>query len=246
MHMTPFQDVLGALSGILVGFSLGLVGGGGSIIAVPLIVYLVGVPDPHLAIGTSVLAVALNAGFNFLTHARVGTVKWPCALVFAATGALGAFLGSTAGKAIDGQKLLFLFALLMILVGFFMLRRRSSEGDPHVHLTAANAPKLIALGLFSGALAGFFGIGGGFLIVPSLILATGMPTINAVGSSLLSVAAFGASTAANYAAAGWVDWVLSVCFMGGGMVGGSLVSAWPAVWRVSGAGSMSSLPASSL
>ena len=108
----------------------------------------------------------------------------------------------------------------MILVGFFMLRRRNSEGDPDVNLNAANAPKLVGLGLFSGALAGFFGIGGGFLIVPGLILATGMPTINAVGSSLLSVAAFGATTAANYAAAGWVDWVLSASFIAGGVVGG--------------------------
>ena len=93
MHLAPLQDLLGGLSGVAVGFSLGLVGGGGSILAVPLLVYVVGVSDPHLAIGTSVLAVALNAGINFLNHARVGTVKWPCALVFAGAGALGAFLG---------------------------------------------------------------------------------------------------------------------------------------------------------
>src|ERR1700761_4123223 len=112
MHQALVQYGLGAASGVFVGFTLGLVGGGGSILAVPLIVYLVGVSDPHLAIGTSAVAVAANAAINLVTHARAGTVKWRCASLFALSGVVGAFIGSTIGKAIDGQKLLFLFALL--------------------------------------------------------------------------------------------------------------------------------------
>ena len=220
MTLTLAQYLLGGTSGILVGFTLGLVGGGGSILAVPLIVYLVGVSDPHLAIGTSAVAVAANAAFNLLTHARSGTVKWPCATVYAVSGVAGAFLGSSLGKAVDGQKLLFLFALLMLIVGGAMLRRGGGAGDAEVQLNRANALQLTGAGLLTGGLSGFFGIGGGFLIVPGLMLATNMPIINAVGSSLLSVAAFGATTAANYARSGWVDWPLAAIFVAGGIAGG--------------------------
>lgn len=126
--LQPLQYLLGVLSGALVGFSLGLVGGGGSILAVPLMVYLVGVRSPHVAIGTSALAVAANAAMGLLNHARAGNVRWRCGLMCAAAGVVGAFVGSTAGKAVNGQRLLFLFALVMILVGFLMLRRRRNEG----------------------------------------------------------------------------------------------------------------------
>ena len=97
----------GLLSGGLVGFTLGLVGGGGSILAVPLMVYFVGVKDPHIAIGTSAFAVALNALVNLIPHARAGNVKWRCGGIYASSGVIGALVGSTLGKAFDGQKLLF-------------------------------------------------------------------------------------------------------------------------------------------
>src|SRR5882757_5176703 len=101
-------------SGALVGFSLGLVGGGGSILAVPLLLYVVGVAEPHVAIGTSALAVSVSAFVNFAGHCRAGTVKWSCAALFAGPGVMGAAIGSTLGKLIEGQRLLFLFALVMI------------------------------------------------------------------------------------------------------------------------------------
>jgi uncharacterized protein len=218
--LTAFQYALGTGSGALVGFSLGLVGGGGSILAVPLMVYVVGVGDPHLAIGTSALAVAANAAANLVNHARIGHVKWGCALVFAAAGMLGAALGSSAGKLVDGHALLALFALLMIVVAALMLRGRASGGDPTVTLNRRNASKLGLLGGVTGALSGFFGIGGGFLIVPGLMAATGMPIIYAVGSSLVGVTAFGLTTALNYARTGWVDWLLAGAFLVGGIAGG--------------------------
>jgi uncharacterized membrane protein YfcA len=211
---------LGLASGSLVGFSLGLIGGGGSILAVPLMFYLVGVPDAHVAIGTSAIAVGATAAANLFQHARRGTVKWRCAAVFAAAGVAGALAGSSISKLVDGQRLLVMFALLMFVVGASMLRRRKSVGSEGVHLSRENLPKLLALGLLTGLLAGFFGIGGGFLIVPGLMLATGMPIINAIGSSLVAVSAFGLTTAANYAWSGLVDWKLAAIFLAGGVVGG--------------------------
>ncbi|WP_298287302.1 sulfite exporter TauE/SafE family protein [Novosphingobium sp.] len=225
MVLAPFQYLLGGASGLLVGFTLGLVGGGGSILAVPLMVYLVGVTSPHLAIGTSALAVAVNAAGNLVPHARQGTIKWRCAGMYALAGVAGAFAGSTLGKAFDGQKLLFLFALLMLVVGVLMLRGRGEPGNPDVQCQRENAPKVIAYGSATGLFSGFFGIGGGFLIVPGLMASTGMPMINAVGSSLVAVAAFGLTTAINYAVSGFIDWGLAAAFIGGGMLGGVVGAA---------------------
>jgi uncharacterized membrane protein YfcA len=214
------QGMLGLASGSLVGFSLGLVGGGGSILAVPLMVYVVGVPDAHVAIGTSAIAVAANAGVNLSNHARGGTVIWSCALMFAAAGIVGAFTGSIFGKMIDGQKLLALFGLLMLVIAMLMLKTRSRIGLPDVRMNWANLPAIAGLGLATGTLSGFFGIGGGFLIVPALMLATGMSIMNAVSSSLVAVTAFGLTTAASYAWSGLISWELAGLFVAGGIVGG--------------------------
>lgn len=220
MILEPFQYVLGAISGGLVGFTLGMFGGGGSILAVPLMMYVVGVPSAHLAIGTSALAVAANAFANLIGHARLGNVKWRCAGMFSVAGIFGALIGSTAGKLVDGQKLLVLFALLMLVVGFTMLRKRHAEGNPDAQCVMENAPKVIGIGGLTGIFSGFFGIGGGFLIVPGLIAATGMPIIFAIGSSLVAVTAFGLTTALSYAVSGYADFVLATIFIGGGIVGG--------------------------
>jgi uncharacterized membrane protein YfcA len=205
---------------MLVGFSLGLVGGGGSILAVPLMVYVVGVPEPHVAIGTSAIAVAANAAINLSNHARGGTVVWSCALVFAAAGMVGAFGGSILGKMVDGQKLLALFSLVMIVIAMLMLKTRSRIGLPDVKISMSNMPAIVGLGLATGTLSGFFGIGGGFLIVPALMLATGMPIMNAISSSLVAVTAFGLTTAASYAWSGLISWKLAGLFVAGGIAGG--------------------------
>jgi uncharacterized membrane protein YfcA len=218
--MTSMMAVLGLASGALVGFSLGLVGGGGSILAVPLMVYLVGVPEPHVAIGTSAIAVAANAAVNLSNHARGGTVRWSCALPFAAAGIIGAFVGSIFGKMLDGQKLLALFALLMLVIAALMLKTRARVGLPDAKMSWSNMPAILGLGLATGTLSGFFGIGGGFLIVPALMLATGMSIMNAVSSSLLAVTAFGLTTAASYAWSGLISWGLAGLFIAGGIGGG--------------------------
>ena len=219
--MMHINDFLSIGSGSLVGFALGLLGGGGSILAVPLLVYVVGMKDTHLAIGTSALAVAANAFANLIAHGRAGNVKWPCAVVFAISGVAGAAAGAALGKAVEGQKLLFLFGLVMVAVALAMLRpKAAASGDPGVRINPGIAVRLIGIGFVVGLLSGFFGIGGGFLIVPAIMLGSGMVMLNAVGSSLVSVGAFGLTTAISYALAGLVDWRVAGFFIAGGILGG--------------------------
>ena len=221
--VTP-ADLGTFFSGGLVGTILGLIGGGGSVLAVPLLVYGVGVSPPHVAIGTSALAVSVSALSNLVAHARAGNVKWPCAAVFTLAGVVGAGLGSTLAKHIDGHKLLALFGAMMIVIGASMLRAPKRPDKPDVRLSRASArvlaPRLLATGLGVGALSGFFGIGGGFLAVPGLLAATAMPMISAVGTSLVAVAAFGATTGVNYALSGLIDLRVAAVFIAGGVLGG--------------------------
>jgi uncharacterized protein len=222
--MTAAQIFLSLGSGGLVGLSLGVIGGGGSILAVPLMVYVIGMSSPHMAIGTSAVAVAASALINLFSHARDRNIKWPCASVFALTGMAGATLGAEIGKAVDGAKLLAGFGALMIVIAALMLRPRRCGQNPDVRLDRSSAlrllPVLAGTGFGVGVLSGFFGIGGGFLIVPGLVSATSMPLLNAIGSSLVSVAAFGATTAVSYAISGLVDWPVAILFILGGAGGG--------------------------
>lgn len=212
-------------SGAAIGVVLALIGGGGSILAVPLLVYLVGMPSTHAAVGTAALAVAANATVSLGLHARRTRIHWPCAAVFSVAGVGGAFLGAALGKATDGEKLLALFGLVMILVGTLMLRSQRTGGDD-VWLTRASArrlvPRLVGLSAGVGMLSGFFGIGGGFLIVPGLMMATGMSLQAAASASLIAVAAFGLASASSYAWSGLVDWPVAGLLVAGGVAGAML------------------------
>jgi len=221
-------SVAALASGTLVGFVLGLVGGGGSILATPLLLYVVGVASPHVAIGTGALAVAASASLNVAGYVRRGLVRWRPALTFAGLGVVGALVGSSLGKLVDGDQLLLAFGLLMAAVGVLMLRPR-----PVARQADAASPRpqwlLPVLAVLSGLASGFFGIGGGFLIVPALGLATGMPLIEAIAASLVSVTAFGLATSANYALSGLIDWPIAGQFIVGGFVGG-LGGTWLATY----------------
>ena len=208
------------LGGGAVGFLLAVFGGGGSVLAAPVLLYLGGVSDAHVAVGSASAAVAANAAFNLVGHWRGGRIKWPCAIVFAVAGLIGSLVGSSIAKLISGQSLLLAFAIAMAAIGLSMFRKPRSAGDPDVHINMKLVLRLAPLGLLTGFAAGFFGIGGGFLIVPGLILATGMTMANATASSLLSVAIFGAATSANYAASGLVDWTFAGLLLLGGAIGG--------------------------
>ncbi len=217
------------VAGGVVGFSLGLIGGGGSILAVPLLLYLVGYRGPHVVIGTTALAVSLNAYLNLIPHARAGHVRWKSAILFAVAGAGGAWGGSTLGKMVSGHALLLLFALLMAVVAVAMVRPRAPQSRRGGAGGRGRALRLLLYGGAAGALSGFFGIGGGFLIVPGLILAADLPMLDAVGSSLVSVGTVGLTTALNYARAGLVDWRVAAEYLAGGVLGG-WVGARAAEW----------------
>ncbi|GAC1406599.1 MAG: sulfite exporter TauE/SafE family protein [Ktedonobacteraceae bacterium] len=220
MAVTLVQQILSVVSGMLVGFTLGLIGGGGSILAVPLLLYLVGYRDAHVVIGTTALAVSVTAFANLIPHWRAGNVRWKAALAFALPGAIGAAIGAAIGKLVPGKQLLFLFALLMVVVALSMLRSRSSTSARPERSGWSMLAWTIPVSLLVGMLSGFFGIGGGFLIVPGLMFATGMPLLGAIGSSLVSVGTFGATTALSYALSGLVNWVIAAEYIVGGVVGG--------------------------
>ncbi len=220
VHITTIQQILAVFSGMLVGFSLGLIGGGGSILAVPLLLYVVGIHDAHIVIGTTALAVAVNAYLNLIPHWKAGNVQWPAAIGFAIPGAVGAYAGSTVGKLVNGKDLLFLFAILMMVVAVLMLRPKKDQAEKKFVWNNQMLKRVIPAGFIVGLVSGFFGIGGGFLIVPGLMLATGMPMIFAIGSSLFSVGTFGLTTATNYAMSGLVDWLIVIEYIAGGILGG--------------------------
>ncbi|MBA4454855.1 MAG: sulfite exporter TauE/SafE family protein [Nitrosopumilaceae archaeon] len=222
--LDPLVIFLSILSGMAVGLSLGLLGGGGSVLAVPLLLYVVGVKDVHVAIGTSALAVGTIAAINLLAHKRKNNVRLRIGLTFAIPGLGGTLLGAQLGLLTPSENLLMFFALFMGVVGLLMLRRKTAKYDVQssgrqsiVMLSKKNIP---LSGFFVGTLAGYFGIGGGFLIVPTLMYSGGLNIVEAIGTSLVSVSAFGLTTASNYFVGGHVDVLIAVLFVVGGVMGG--------------------------
>jgi len=217
-----FIIFLSIISGVIVGFSLGLIGGGGSVLAVPLLLYVIGVKDTHLAIGTSALAVGIIAGINILNHKKLGNIQIKKGLLFAIPGIAGTLLGAQLGLWTPSENLLILFAGFMAVVGFLMLKKNASKhevtnGSSNFILLKKN----VSLSGFSvGVLAGYFGIGGGFLIVPTIMYSGGLNIIQAIGTSLVSVSSFGLTTAARYFVAGQVDLIIAVLLIIGGVIGG--------------------------
>jgi uncharacterized membrane protein YfcA len=142
--------------------------------------------------------------------------------VFALAGIAGAAIGSSIGKLIDPKPLTLFFAFAMAAVALSMWRPRTGEDAADVTLNAKIALRLVPIGTAVGAASGFFGIGGGFLVVPGLMWGSRMPMLNAVGSSLFAVALFGATTAINYAYSGLVLWPIAGWMILGGVFGGAL------------------------
>ena len=220
--LDPIIIFLSIISGVIVGFSLGLIGGGGSVLAVPLLLYVVGVKDTHLAIGTSALAVGIIAGINILNHKKLGNVKIRKGLFFAIPGIAGTLLGAQLGLWTPSGNLLILFAGFMAIVGFLILKKNASK-----HEVTSGSSNLVLLkknvslsGFSVGVLAGYFGIGGGFLVVPTIMYSGGLNIIQAVGTSLVSVSSFGLTTAARYFVAGQADLIIAALLIIGGVMGG--------------------------
>ena len=215
--------LLAGLGGALIGLLLTLFGGGGSVLATPWLIYVVGLTDTHAAIGTSAAAVAVNAATGLAAQARAGRVKWPCAITFGIAGLAGSLAGAHFAKQVDGQALMTWFAFAMIAIALSMLVPKKNAGDPSVRLTPPMVLKLAPIGLLAGLAAGFFGIGGGFLIAPGLMASTGMTLANAGASSLVSVTLFGGATSLSYAASGQLVWPLFGALIVGG-AGGTLIA----------------------
>ncbi|PSN84099.1 hypothetical protein B9Q01_02395 [Candidatus Marsarchaeota G1 archaeon OSP_D] len=214
---SALQALLAILSGFLVGFSLGLIGGGGSILAVPLLLYLVGYSKyPHLVIGTTAFAVGVNAYINLFQHMRHKTVKLKPGLVFALIGALGDYIGATLGLITPGKTLLLLFGVLMIIVALLMLRNNTATSQRQ----STSWTRLTVTAFLVGIAAGYFGIGGGFLIVPGLMFSTSISIVEAISTSLLSVGTFGVVAALRYFLAGEVDFLIAALYLVGGVLGG--------------------------
>lgn len=208
------------LFGALVGFSLGLTGGGGAIFAVPLLVYGLGVPARE-AVGVSLLTVGSTSLVGFVQRASRGLVEFPTGLLFAAAGMIGAPVGSWLADWIPETLLLGLFALLMLVIAIRMWHKAADsdarlpivmdenagptcQRDPQgkLRLTSPCAMVLAAVGLGSGVLSGLFGVGGGFIIVPALVVFSGMGMQRAIGTSLLVITLISASGAASHLLAG--------------------------------------------
>jgi uncharacterized membrane protein YfcA len=175
---------LGVALSVLVGVSLGFFGGGGSILTVPLLVYVFGL-DPKEAIASSLLVVAAASATGMIRHWWAGHVEWRTGLIFGGAGMAGAHLGGRAGAYVDGELLLLLFAAMMGLTSVAMWRGRRSAPGAAVREPAVG--RLLAQGLGVGLLTGLVGAGGGFLIVPALALWAGLPMPAAVGTSLLVI-----------------------------------------------------------
>ena len=214
MSLAPHLLLALALS-TLIGVSLGLLGGGGSILAVPVLVYVARV-DVHAAIGMSLAVVGTTALVGGLVHARAGRVDLRAAALFGGAGMLGAPLGAQATHAVAPRVLLLLFAALMLAVGGLMLRGNAGarSGTPQPHPVAVPAA-----GFGVGLLTGFLGVGGGFLIVPALTLLAGLPIHAAIGTSLLVIAANSAAGVAGHLRQGEMPLGLTSAFTASSALG---------------------------
>jgi uncharacterized membrane protein YfcA len=215
--VTPL--ILSLAFGALIGLSLGLVGGGGSILTVPILVYAIGQPV-QLATTTSLAIVGANAHVGVVGHARAGNVLPKTGLAFGAAGFLGALAGTWLNRRVLGQVLLALFALVMLAAAAAMLRKRGGGAPEACEDYDARGWLTLGLsGLGTGLMTGFFGVGGGFVIVPALVLVLGLPMRAAVGTSLLIIALNSASGLVARLGSGGLDWTVTLLFILGGAAG---------------------------
>ncbi len=203
--------------GFGIGLSLGLLGGGGSILTVPALVYLVG-QTPQAAITTSLAIVGANSVLGASFHSHQGTLNWKVALVFGGAGMLVAYLAAGLSKLFSPAALLVAFAILMVLIGLLMILRRDPSARESIH-GVQSWPLVVAGGAGVGLLTGILGVGGGFLIVPALVMLVGLPMGQAIGTSLVIIAANSLAGLLGHLGAGAFDLTLTLIFVATGLVG---------------------------
>ena len=240
--LSRVRALLASPLGFLIGLSLGALGGGGSILAVPALVYAAG-QDPKAATTTSLVLVTITALIGIIPHWRAGHVRLAAGAVFGLAGIGGSLVGSAWNEAVDADVLLFAFSMLMLVAAYAMWRRlkkqaaapavRSAgaaaatperlETDPPagtaIRLDLATAVKVVLAGSFIGLLTGFFGVGGGFVIVPALVLALGFSMPDAVGTSLIVIAVNSTVALATRLPSGSVEWGTVIPFTIASLIG---------------------------
>ncbi len=205
--------------GLAIGVSLGLVGGGGSILAVPVLVYVLGEPVKE-ATTASLAIVGITALVGAVDHVRSGGVRVRLALAFGAAGAVGALAGTALNRVASGSSILIAFAVVMLAAAYALIRGRGEgRGDEVEARGRTLALRVIPAGIGTGVLTGFFGVGGGFVIVPALVLLLGLPMMVAIGTSLLVIALTSASALVAHLATGRVDWAVVVAFTAAAIAG---------------------------
>ncbi|HSE55239.1 MAG TPA: sulfite exporter TauE/SafE family protein [Nocardioidaceae bacterium] len=227
MDLDLMLVVVLALS-LLIGVSLGVLGGGGSILTVPILVYVAGM-DPKEAIAASLFVVGVTSAAGAISHARGGRVRWRTGLMFGAAGLVGAFLGGMLGGHLPGELLLVAFALMMVATSVAMIRgRKVDESKKHSELPVF---RVLLDGLVVGLVTGLVGAGGGFLVVPALALLGGLPMAVAVGTSLLVIAMKSLGGLAGYLSSVHLDWgfviAVTVAAVVGSVLGGRLAGRIP-------------------
>jgi hypothetical protein len=217
--------------GLVIGLALGALGGGGSILTVPALVYAIG-ESPGRATTASLVIVGITALTGTVGHARAGRVRWGRGLVFGIVGVGGSLLGSELNKLVNPNVLLLAFAGLMLVAAAAMLQRQLSTqnaaarpdgGEPTAQRLGARRVLTVALaGTVVGFMTGFFGVGGGFVVVPALVLALGFVMADAVGTSLLVIAINTVAALAARAGSATIDWSVVLPFTLAAMLGSLL------------------------
>lgn len=204
---------------VVMGVSLGLLGGGGSILSLPILLYLLHVPT-KAALATSLLVVASTSLLAMLLHARAGNVFWRVGLLFSGFAMVGAWAAGFVAAWLPSWLLLALFTALMLVTGLAMLRPRSKgDAQEEAKPVQIRLPLVAAEGLLVGAATGLVGAGGGFLVVPALVLLAGLPMIHAIGTSLLVITLKSFAGFAGYAAHVQLDMQLTAAVIAASLVG---------------------------
>jgi uncharacterized membrane protein YfcA len=202
--------------GFGIGLSLGLLGGGGSILTVPALVYLVG-QSPQVAVTTSLAIVGANSMMGAMFHGSKGKLDWKVALIFGSAGMLVSYLSAGISKHISPELLLVAFAILMLVIGLMLFFRRAREEE--TSYTARPLLLVLVSGAGVGLLTGILGVGGGFLVVPALVMLLGLPVQVAVGTSLVVIAMNSAAGFLGHVGSGSLDWTVTLIFVTAGLVG---------------------------
>lgn len=213
---------------ILIGVSLGMLGGGGSILSVPILRYVAGM-GPSAAIASSLFVVAVTSATGAISHARAGRVRWRTGILFGSAGMVGAFVGGRLAGYIPGRVLMIVFGVMMAVTAVAMIRGRRTLQPPVVGELPIE--KVLVQGMLVGLVTGTIGAGGGFVVVPALVLLGGLAMDVAVGTSLIVIAMSSFAGLVGHLGRVHINWPVTLAVTAaaviGSLVGGRLAGRLP-------------------